>query len=957
VVSQDTGFRRTTESDAVGTYQVGALEPGSYKVTASREGFQSFSRFDVPVAAGASTRADFPLRVGSVYDTVTVRGIAPLLNESDASTGAGFEAGEIARLPLNGGGLLDLIQMVPGVNVVPATRGDAGQFTTTGQRPNANYFTIDGVSANTGIAAGGLPAQASGGTLPATSAFGSLDSLISPGAVEEVQAQTSTTVAQFGRMPGANIGVTSQSGSNQFHSDTMYQIRNELLGANDWFANRAGLGQAPERLNEAMQTMGGPIQRDKTFFFVSYQRMGLREPFIDTQAVPTMDARLAAGPWSQAAVNLFPLPNQGALAPGVGQWTGGTDEPASLNAGSARVDQAVGSRVNFFGRYSDAPSTNNFGNVAVNQLNLRSQTLTLGLTVRPFSRLTFDARVNESQTTVNSEWRDAAAGISATCALEPLAFALSLVANGLSCSTLVRFTIDGVGQLVSGSEGLHRQRQFQTVDTVGLRLGHHSLGFGADFRRVTAIRRDAASGIGVIADGATDLVDTSDLWKIQAERVSQSSELTEYSLWAQDTWQVSSRLTVAAGLRWEFSPPPAYAGSINMYSLSSGSVIPTDAPLWPTSYRDLAPRLGGAFRLTKDGRTVLRAGAGLYYDSSLSIATDILDGVGSSSVLLQNGTHAPFSFVFQYGYMPNLKLPQVRQWNVSLERALSAHDVISLGYVGSNGRELIRREVGGPGSGPNSWFALTTNNGFSNYQALQFQYRRRLANNLQAMASYAWSHSIDNDSSDAAMLWAGAGSPAANDAGSSDFDLRHSFTASVSYQFARGPLKAWRAEAIFRARSGFPITVLESEQYTGIAFTNSFRPNFLGGNPIWIADASAPGGERLNPAAFVTVASGVQGNLGRNAIAGFGMSQVDAAIGREFRWRDWFSLEVRLDAFNALNHANFGDPVKYLDSPLFGQSTSMLNLSLGTGSPGSGLAPLFESGGPRMLQGTIRFRF
>jgi hypothetical protein len=956
VVSQDTGFRRVTESDAAGTYQVSSLEPGSYKVTASKEGFKAFARFDVKVAAGASTRADFPLQVGSVFETITVRGTAPLLNESDASTGASFQAGDIARLPLNGGGLLDLIELVPGVNVVPATRGEAGQFTATGQRPNANYFTIDGASANTGIAAGGLPAQASGGTLPATSAFGSLDSLISLGAVEEVQAQTSTTVAQFGRMPGANIGVTSQSGSNQFHGETTYQIRNELLGANDWFANRAGLGQAPERLNEAMQTVGGPIQRDKMFFFLSYQRMGLREPFIDTQAVPTLDARLAAGAWSQAAVSLFPLPNQGALAPGVGQWTGGTDEPATLNAGSARVDRAVGSHVNFFGRYSDAPSTNQFGNVAVNQLDLRSQTLTLGLTVRPISRLTFEARVNESQTSVDSAWRDAAAGDSATCALEPLAFELSLNMYGLSCNTLVRFTIDGVGQLVSGSEGLYRQRQFQTVDTVALRLGRHSLEFGVDFRRVTAVRR-AADETGVIADGATDLLNTSNLWKDQTPAVSQSTELTEYSLWAQDTWQVSSRLTVAAGLRWEFSPPPAYAGSINVYDPASGSVVSSNAPLWPTSYRDLAPRLGAAFRVTKDGRTVLRAGAGLYYDSSLSIATDILDGVGLTSSLLLSGVHAPFSFAFAYGFMPDLKLPQVRQWNVSLERAISAHDVVSLGYVGSNGRELIRREVGGPGTTPNYWFGLTTNHGFSNYQALQFQYRRRLASNLQATASYAWSHSIDNDSSDSALLWAGAGSSAANDVGSSDFDLRHSFTASVSYQFASGPLKRWRAEAIFRARSGFPITVLESEQYTGIAFMNSFRPDFLGGNPVWIADPSAPGGERLNPAAFATVASGVQGDLGRNSITGFGMSQVDAAIGREFRWRDRFSLDLRIDAFNALNHPNFGDPVRYMDSPLFGQSTSMLNLSLGTGSPGSGLAPLFESGGPRMLQGTIRFRF
>jgi hypothetical protein len=937
----------------VGTYQVSLLEPGSYKVTAGKEGFKTISRFDVKVAAGASTRADFPLQVGSIFDTITVRGTAPLLNESDASTGASFQAGEIARLPLNGGGLLDLIELAPGVTVVPATRGEAGQFTATGQRPNTNYFTIDGISANTGIAAGGLPAQASGGTLPATTAFGSLDSLISLGAVEEVQAQTSTTVAQFGRMPGANIGVTSQSGSNLLHGETTYQVRNELLGANDWFANRAGLGQAPERLNEAEQTVGGPIQRDKTFFFLSYQRMGLREPFIDTQAVPTLDARLAAGAWSQSAVSLFPLPNQGTLAPGVGQWTGGTDEPATLNAGSARVDRAVGSHVNFFGRYSDAPSTNQFGNVAVNQLDLRSETLTLGLTVRPISRLTLDARVNESQTSVESSWRDSAAGDNATCALEPLAFALSLNAYGLSCNTLVRFTIDGVGQLVSGSEGLYRQRQFQNVDMVTLRLGRHSVGFGVDFRRVTPIRR-AVAATGVIADGATDLLNTSNLWKSQAPPIVQSTEVSEYSVWAQDTWQVFSRLNVAAGLRWEFSPAPENTGSINVYDPATGSVVSGNTPLWPTSYHDFAPRIGAAFRVTNDGRTVLRAGAGLYYDSSLSIATDILDG---GSALLLSGVHAPFSFAFAYGFMPNLKVPQVRQWNVSLERALTPHDVVSLGYVGSNGRDLIRREAGGPGTTPNYWFALTTNNGTSNYQALQFQYRRRLANNLQAMASFSWSHSIDNDSSDSALLWAGARSPAVNDVGSSDFDLRRSFTASVSYRFAGSRLKGWRAEAIFRARSGFPITVLESEQYTGIAFMNAFRPNYLGANPIWIADGSAPGGERLNPAAFATVATGVQGNLGRNSIDGFGMSQVDAAIGREFRWRERFNLDLRLEAFNALNHANFGDPVKYMDNPLFGQSTSMLNLSLGTGSPGSGLAPLFESGGPRMFQATVKFRF
>ena len=149
----------------------------------------------------------------------------------------------------------------PGTNVTPATRGEAGQFTTAGQRPNTNYFTVDGVSANNGVTAGGIPAQSTGGTLPPVSAFGSLDSLISPEVVDEFSIRTSSTGAEMGRLPGAQIAITSQSGANQWHGSLDYQWRNEVLAANDWFANQASLGTGAARLNEISQTLGGPLQR------------------------------------------------------------------------------------------------------------------------------------------------------------------------------------------------------------------------------------------------------------------------------------------------------------------------------------------------------------------------------------------------------------------------------------------------------------------------------------------------------------------------------------------------------------------------------------------------------------------------------------------------------------------------------------------------------------------------
>ena len=164
-------------------------------------------------------------------------------------------------------------------------------------------------------------------------------------------------------------------------------------------------------------------------------------------------------------------------------------------------------------------------------------------------------------------------------------------------------------------------------------------------------------------------------------------------------------------------------------------------------------------------------------------------------------------------------------------------------------------------------------------------------------------------------------------------------------------------DGIFHARTGFPVSVLDSEQYLGITLVNAFRPDLVYGQPLWLKDPAVGGGRRLNPAAFDPAPTAVQGTLGRNSITGFGMSQVDFALRREFRLSERRRLQFRLESFNLLNHPNFADPVKYLNSPVFGNSTSMLNLMLGSGSPGSGLAPILQTGGARSIQGSMRFQF
>lgn len=961
VVNEDSGFRRVTQTGPDGAWLIGSLQPGVYKITVRKDGFRTMIRFNVKLANLQPARADFALSVGAVQESITVEGTAPLLSRDDATIGVRVFRDEIQRLPLNGRELLGLLELSPGTNVTPATRGESGQFTANGQRPNANYFTVDGVSANTGVTAGGLPARATGGALPAFSAFGSLDSLLPLEAVDEFRVQTSNAASDLGRLPGATVSLTSRSGSNEFHGAIVYRIRNELVAANDWFANASGLGRAPLRLQDVAPSAGGPLVRNHTFFFFSYQHMQLRGPYVSRQPVPSADTRETAQDWARPALDLFPLPNGAPLPNGLAEWNGRNIRPSQLDSGMLRIDHALSSRATLFARYNDSPSFNQFGSTEVNRLDLRFQSLTMGLNLRKSARLAFDLRANESQAEARSTWSKPGQPVSSGCDLQPMVS--SLFGITASCNALVRFSIGGVGQVVSGREGDRKQRQFQLVQATSWNPGHHSFRFGMDYRRIVPIRRDSTGTLSVLADDINALADKKFLWLGRSDALHAETTVTELSLWAQDTWQVSSRLTVTPGVRWEFNPAPVPQGTAFFLDPSTGTVFDEHRPLWPVSYKNFAPRGSAAWRVRQSGRTVLRGGAGLYYSSSLSIATDLINQGPLSITQLTSGRNGLFSSLLSYGFLPSLLLPRLTEWNVTLDQAFGTHDVLSMGYVGSNGRHLLRREIGGLGSSPTALLALATDHGASDYDGLQVQYRRRVLQGFQALVSYAWTHSIDDASSDALLEWAGKGSSAQRDRASSDFDLRHALTSAMSYEFAvrsAGPgrfLGGWAIDSIVRVRSGFPISIHQNEQYQGIAFANAFRPDRILGRPIWMVDVSAPGGRRIDPGAFQAASPGIQGSLGRNAIAGFGMSQADVAVRREFRWHDRRALQLRIEAFNVFNQASFADPVKYLSSAVFGQSTSMLNLMLGSGSPGSGLAPLLQAGGPRSLQGTLRFRF
>jgi hypothetical protein len=513
---------------------------------------------------------------------------------------------------------------------------------------------------------------------------------------------------------------------------------------------------------------------------------------------------------------------------------------------------------------------------------------------------------------------------------------------------LYGFAIGGVGQILSGQGSRSRQNQWNAIETLAWSEGAHAIRGGIDYNRLAPSRDQIAQTVAGAYASVADVLANRPMLTSTSQADQASSLIETLALFVQDTWRVTPRLTATYGVRWELTPAPTFRSTTTQVPpIPVGPTVGTGGSLWPTRYTQFAPRAGVAYRLTP--ATVVRAGWGIFYDVEFGVATDPINafpynrwqfaGGGAAG-----GAGAAGAAPSGYGYAQNLKLPFSREWNVSVEHAFRGVDVVSASYVGSAGRRLLRREAT---LQPDSTIALTptaTNNGRSDFEALELQYRRKLAAGLQGLASYTWSHSIDNGSWDSGIYLPPTGG--SNDRGASAFDVRHCFSAGLNWRAPR----RWTLSTLLSARSGFPIDVLSSENFLGLSFDDFKRPNLVPGVPLWIQG-------RLNPAAFTIPAGSQQGNLGRNAIAGFGLGQVDLALSREFAVREESAIELRIEAFNVANHPQFGDPVRYLDSPLFGQSASMLNLMLGSGTPHSGIAPAFQVGAPRILQITARFRW
>jgi carboxypeptidase family protein/TonB-dependent receptor-like protein len=990
-----TAFRRQTETNSEGQFTISLLPPGIYKLTAERQGFSSFTESQITLSVGDQLSLRIQMRTGGISEQIAVIDRATIIDESPAVSTI-VDKQFVENQPLNGRSFQTLIQLAPGTAITSSSIASQGQFSVNGQRATANYFTVDGVSANFGTTGAATLYNTAGGGAPAYSAQGGTNSLASVDAVQEFQIQTSTYAPEFGRQPGAQVSIVTRSGTNALHGSAFDYVRNDVLDANDYFSNLNGLPKSALRQNDFGFTVGGPVLlprlgrgvlyngRNRTFFFVSYEGLRLRQPVVSSpEEVPSLPARQSATGPARDILNAFPMPNGPTLPgdPNTATFVGSYSNPSSLNATSVRIDHSIGNRMSLFGRYNHAPSSArvraDFASTnTVADKPEKTRTLTVGTTAIISARLSNELRVNFSRAEAASRYHmDDFGG-----AVPPPASAVFPADTGG-----LTYVFVGLNALTTGLNVENKQSQFNLVDGLSYTMGEHTLKLGFDYRRMTPVTRGAAFRRFPFFFGISDvLVGNIPFLDVFATDVVLQPVFNNYSAFAQDMWRITRRMTLTYGLRYEVNPSPNEKnGNLpltveGLDNLATLRLAPRGTRLYETTYNNFAPRFGLAYQLFPDHGTAIRGGFGVFYDLGYTFAGSSLISSGFpygrslsltdvplGSALVDalpppaTGIRPPFGDLFVYER--DYKLPYTLQYNVTLEQAIGRNDLVSLAYVGARGRRLGRVEHLQNPHPDFTRLSVVRNAATSDYDALQLKYQRRLSRGVQVLSSYTWSKSIDIVSNESIVNYQAPlnSIDPRSDRGPSDFDVRHLFNGAVSWEIpsflegkvGRAILGGFALDSIFTARSSMPVNILTGADPFGLGFTTVSRPDVITGVPLYINETAVAGGRRINPEAFIEPMEGRQGTLGRNSLRGFPLWQLDLALRKQFQVTEGVRLQVRIDTFNTLNHVNFANPSGVIADPNFGVSTQMLGRSLG------GLNPLYQIGGPRSLQLAAKLLF
>jgi Carboxypeptidase regulatory-like domain len=1037
LVQTGTSTTRTVLTNAQGEYTAPNLPTGTYSVTGEMSGFKKVTLANVHVGVDQKIRADLKLDLGEMTEAVEIQAETPLVQTSSSDLSVTVEGKTIESLPLNGRNFVSLTRTIPGVTrgVGPgggnidgsgslAWRASAS-FSANGQRPRDNNYLLDGVDNNETW-------------LQTVVVFPSVDAL------DEFKLQTSTYAAEFGRSMGGVVNLQIKSGNNDFHGSGFEFLRNDAFDANNWFNNRAGRPKPEFSQHQFGGTIGGPIIKDKTFFFADYQGMRITQGQTYLSTMPSSLMRqgnfseinrpiydpLTGQPfpgniipqsrWDPAAANvlrqLIPEPNTTGTRNALGQQINNyLINPALTrqdNQFDVKVDHSLSTSNRFFVRYSfqkthrDLPATQEHGDAndtfGAGIGDIKAQSFAFNDTHTFSPHWLNEVRVGYSLIKFN---------------LTPIDFGENLAEQmGIpgvninpvtSAMSRIIFEQNGARRLGSNANQplITNLGNLQLFDNVTYIRGRHTFKGGASviFRTREILNADTmvgefyfsqnqTSNCAGIASGcvvnANTGFDVASFLLGYARRKNRAMTVEdtymerrpEWGAYVQDDFRVTPKLTLNMGLRWDvFVPWVEDDNRQSNFDPSTGRMVVAsdDAvisgvhvgrKLQTYAKDDIGPRLGFAYDLNGNGRTLIRGGFGIFWNWGVGgtssskgtnqpflQATDLLANSGATTLPLSTGFPPPPAIdpnlplvgatrsVFDINYRDQHSM----NWNINLQKQLGRDYMVELAYVGTRGRGLTSKTdlnqapniVGVTNQNINRpYFAtspgLTTVStaqdlGELDYHAFLFKGMKRFSNGFSALVSYTFGKAIDLVSNNDGPLFTNVFDPG-YDRGPADYDVKHTLVASFIYElpFARKHWAGgWQVNGIGYYRSGLALTISQSGTMQSTGIGNN-RPNVVEGKTGESSDPTIA--QWFDVTAFTrTEPTGTFGNIGRNTLRGPEIFNIDLSLVKNTRIGP-LDTELRIETFNLFNHPQFGPPARTFGNTDFGTITTSANPSCQT---------------------------
>lgn len=925
LIDEATDIQRTTTADGRGQYRFDTLPIGTYSLRVESPGLKGALLQQLVVEVGRTIVRDFRLEIGDLTDTVIVVAAVPAIERSLA-VGQIFDRATIENLPINGRHVLQLTLLVPGsvtppqngVLTAPSRAQGSQAVNTTGHREDTANFQVNGVTLNDQI--------------------NNILMFQPPiDAVQELRIDTSSSPVENGRNSGASLNIVTRSGTNRWQGGIFEFFRHRALDARNAFA----IEKPPFERHQFGGHVGGPLARNRTFAFATYE--GLRqEQGIPVNSVVPTDAQRASvnHPVIDEVLALVPRPtstDQG----GVAHFVGTANAPVDVDRWTGDITHHVTSAHRLHGFYAfqsdrrrepfDLGNTlPGFGDVRVG----RRQLLTFEYTQTVGPR-----RVHHTRAGFNRIGFEARSG----APLDPADFGLDT--GQTSASALPVFNVAGAFH-IGGPRNLPQGRTDTTATVshvMSYTRGGHTIKAGGEYRRFTfdSITLDAGSfnfpTVSAFLSGTANAFTVS-----LGDR---AAFITQNSLggFVQDSFRATVKTTIDLGLRYEWNITPTERHNrwvVFDTRTASLEQIGADDDVYRQNH-NLEPRVGVAWDPRADGRTLLRGSYALTVEQPMINAVANLGANPPVGTPLSVTGVVPVTAAFELARMsglapitidPDYRNGRTHSWNVNVQREVG-RTAVMVGAVWARGRHLrLSRNINQPVDGirpypvvspsspilpgtPLGNITQVESTGKSSYRSLWVSATHRAAGGVHVSAAYTWSSSRDYNSlsSPPTVITVQNGYDLADSWGPSDFDARHRFVVRAVYElpFDSGAwVSGWRIAAILQSQSGNPLNIVTSgSSLTGVP--NTVRPDVTGPIEV-IGDV-----QRWFDTSVFAVAEGF-GNLTRNAVVGPRFDNLDVSISKAIRTTARTRLVVQADVFNVLNHPNLGQPGRIVGTPNFG---------------------------------------